>query len=73
MPMSSKIEKRGRITTGEQAGFLVRVEDDTLNTGGYLILSWREGADEGFDNWVESKSDLDRFFEESGWNVEWLE
>ena len=71
--MQSKIGKRGRITAGENAGFFVRVEDDSANTGGYLILCWRDGTDEGFDNWVEKLTDLDEFFMESGWNVEWLE
>ena len=71
--MQSKIGKRGRITTGEHAGFLVRVEDDSANTGGYLILCSRNGTSEGFDHWVENKTDLDQLFIESGWNVEWLE
>ena len=73
MPISSKIGKLGKITTGELAGYFCRIEDDTANTGGFLILCWLDGTDQGFDNWVECAADLDQFFEESGWNVQWLE
>jgi hypothetical protein len=71
--IAKKIGKRGRIRTGEYAGFYVRIQDDTPNTGGYLVLTWQDAQSTGYDNWVESVTDLDAFFLESGWDIEWLE
>lgn len=61
----------GRITAGTMAGWVVRVEDDDANTGGYLILFWDERSDDGGDYWVEHYDDLEPFFKESGWEVVW--
>lgn len=65
----------GTITEGEHAGWRVRVDEDTHNTGGYLIIitpagNFRNDPD-GADYWVESLLDLDPFFTESNWNVTW--
>ena len=73
MAITDKIGKLGRIKNGEHAGFFVRIQDDSPNTGGYLILMWRESPTEGYDNWVEGPNDLDQFVQESNWDIEWLE
>ena len=73
MPGADKIGKLGRIKSGEHAGFFVRIQDDSTNTGGFLIVLWRESPTEGYDNWVENLGDLEQFFRESGWDIEWLE
>jgi len=38
--MSIPIEVTGIIRSGELAGRYVRVQDDSVNTGGFLILIW---------------------------------
>ncbi|MDD5330546.1 MAG: hypothetical protein PHX38_11100 [Sulfuricella sp.] len=71
--MQIRIGEIGRILAGEESGNYVKVLDDTENTGGYLILT-APAIDmrHGYDNWVESKDALARYFEESGWTTEWL-
>lgn len=71
--MQIRIGEIGRILAGEESGHYVKVLDDTENSGGYLILT-APAADmlQGYDNWVESKDILARYFEESGWVIEWL-
>lgn len=64
----------GRITAGEDAGWFVEVVDDAAATGGFLILV-HDAADRsgvGYDSWVGSIGDVERYFSESGWVVEWL-
>ena len=71
------IGKAGKIVSGESAGWYVFVEDDSDNTGGFLILQapttdfWTGGK--GFDDWVETRADLERFFTQRQWQVQWLE
>jgi hypothetical protein len=71
--IAEKIGKSGRIRTGKYAGFSVRIQDDASNTGGYLILIQNDASPEGYDDWVENLTDLEGFFRESGWDLEWLE
>lgn len=73
MSATTKIGKKGVIKNGKQAGFFVRIDDDSQNTGGYLILTWRDNPPEGYDNWVENRTDIDQFMSEAGWEIEWLE
>jgi hypothetical protein len=69
--IADKVGKTGRIKSGTQAGFSIRVEYDPDETGGYYILSWKDEPREAYDNWVQSLNDLEQFFVESGWVVEW--
>jgi len=71
--MEIRIDQIGKIIAGDQIGSYVKVVDDAANTGGYLILT-ASASDmrNGFDNWVETKDELSRYFIESGWAIEWL-
>lgn len=71
--MASKIGKKGRIRSGQYADFFVRVEDDSHNTEGYLILIWKDAPSVGYDNWVENLADLEQFLREADWGIELLE
>lgn len=53
----------------------MKVVDDGENTGGCLILTAADGelTEDGADTWVGTADDVDGFFEESGWSVEWLD
>jgi hypothetical protein len=73
MSLISKIGKKGRIRSGKGAGFFVRIEDDSQNTGGYLILRWQDVPKVGYDHWVENLADLEQYMNEAGWDIEWLE
>jgi hypothetical protein len=59
------------VSLGDRVGWSVKVEHDAADTGGYFILEWMEGTRTGFDSWVKEREDVDRFFAESGWVVEW--
>jgi hypothetical protein len=59
------------VSPGDRYGWFVKVEDDSQNTGGYLVLEWRDSARTGFDCWVENRESVDQFFRETGWKVVW--
>ena len=68
------LNKWGKIMRGENTGWYVFVEDDSANTGGFLILrSPEKGGKAGFDDWVLTLEDLRKFFGFANWQVEWLE
>jgi hypothetical protein len=73
MSITDSIGKKGRIRAGKDADFFVRIEDDAENTGGYLILIWKDAPSIGYDYWVENLDDLEQFLRESSWDIEWLE
>jgi hypothetical protein len=63
----------GRITAGHEKGRFVEVIDDNASTGGFLIYTYANEAraPEVFDAWVETMEDVEKYFEESGWQVAW--
>ncbi len=65
----------GRIVAGDDAGRFVEVLDDASSSGGFLILTYDhlDRSGNAYDSWVESIVDVDLYFEESGWDVEWLD
>lgn len=71
--MDIKIGVVGRIMEGDEAGSYVKVLDDSSNTGGYLVLtSSSPDMSDSFDNWVENRESLSRYFEESRWAIDWI-
>lgn len=66
----------GNILNSGKVAHRVRVTDDADDTGGFFICEWWDdsgGPNEhrDFDSWVETRDDLQQFFTESGWQVEW--
>ncbi len=61
--------------TGQEAGRIVEVIDDFKNSGGFLIFTYADvnRSPEVFDSWVETITDVDQYFDESGWKIEWAE
>ena len=49
--------------------------DDTSSSGGFLILTFDnvDRSGNAYDSWVESIVDVELYFAESGWEVEWLD
>lgn len=75
MSPNIRLGKTGVIVAGENVGWQIRVDDDSANTGGFLILTSRDFADpsaEAFDGWVEDETALQGYFKESDWVVKWL-
>jgi hypothetical protein len=62
------------VTAGSEIGRFVEVIDDTCQTGGYLIFTYADvdRSPEVFDAWVPSIVDVDLYFDDSGWEVEWF-
>jgi hypothetical protein len=65
----------GRIVAGDDAGRFVEVTDDTSSSGGFLILTFDnvDRSGNAYDSWVESIVDVELYFADSGWEVEWLD
>ena len=65
----------GEILDGDEVGRFVEVLDDFDNSGGYLIMTYADESrsPEVFDAWVENIIDVENFFEESSWTVQWFE
>ena len=65
----------GRIQAGEELGRVVEVIDDTVRTGGYLIVTYADTArsPDVFDSWQADLADVERYFEEMRWEITWLE
>lgn len=72
--MDIKIGLIGRIVDGDEVGSYLKVIDDSTNTGGYIVLtSASVDMSDAFDNWVEDRESLARYFQESRWSVVWAE
>ncbi|WP_143273366.1 hypothetical protein [Azospirillum palustre] len=68
-----RIDQVGRIVKGEGVGRYIKIIDDFKSTGGFLILDDEDQSmSQCFDSWVENSTDLKQFFEESGWEIEWI-
>ena len=72
-----KINVVGKIIQGDQKGWYVLVENDKNNTGGYYIyqapIEDILNSKEGFDDWLETFEDVKGYFEESNWQITWLD
>ena len=67
-----KIGVVGQIKQGDDAGCFVKVVDDSNRTGGYLVLTSKdETFDKVYDDWVQDKNTLEKYFEESNWVISW--
>ncbi len=71
--MSIPTDTIGRIIAGDECGSFVKVMNDSASTGGYLIFtSPNPDFSEGFDNWVANAEQLEGYFLQSMWQIEWL-
>lgn len=74
--MEIKIGKRGIIREGIDQGFYIIIQDDSTNSGGYLIIcnqSSDMSSQVGNDSWVADLEALKGFISESGWVIEWID
>jgi hypothetical protein len=65
----------GEIVAGVDVGRFVEIVDDAENTGGFLVVTYADAdrSPEVFDSWLESIVDVELYFEELGWRVQWQE
>ncbi len=72
--MEIKIDVVGKIISGDDKGRFVKIQNDSQNTGGFLVLisTKQDFSEKGYDDWVESYDSLQKYFNESSWNVNWL-
>jgi hypothetical protein len=73
--MVNKIEIgiTGEIVNGVDAGCFLRIDDDSKNTGGFLILTAPTvDFSKGYDNWVANMEELEHYFKVSEWKIKWL-
>jgi hypothetical protein len=64
----------GKVIAGNNAGRFVKVVDDESGSGGFLILKCSDRElTIGFDDWVEDKDALVRYFREAKWLIEWFD
>ncbi|WCM92757.1 hypothetical protein M5C99_20820 [Acidovorax sp. NCPPB 2350] len=71
--MKIEIGKHGKIISGVEAGRYLKIVDDKESSGGYLIITAATSdlQKDGSDTWVENEAQLEKYFEESKWNVDW--
>lgn len=70
--MKIEIGKMGKILAGDDRGLFIKVQDDSVNTGGYLILTSRNlDMSDGHDAWVLDQEQLEGYFKESDWLIDW--
>jgi hypothetical protein len=70
-----RVATLGRISAGDEAGRVVEVIDDGANTGGFLIFTYADldRSPEVFDAWVQSVVDVELYFDDRGWQIEWVD
>jgi hypothetical protein len=74
--MQIPLEVVGIICNSDKPGHRVLISSDAEDTGGLFVYEWWAGstgpnADHAFDSWVSNRDELHKFFEESGWYVQW--
>jgi hypothetical protein len=69
-----RIGTLGLIKAGREAGRYVEVLDDSQHTGGFLIFTYSDAdrSPEVFDAWAESIVEVEAYFDESSWEIEWV-
>ena len=68
------IDRIGEVVKGDDLGIEIQVTQATDGTGAYYILMSDDCSDpkkDKFDSWVESLEDVEEYFKESNWVIEW--
>ena len=67
----------GKIVSGKSIGWFLRVEETEEGSGSYLIIVSKDRDfskyAEGYDYWAESLDEVQGFFKDFKWVVEWFE
>ena len=70
-----KVDSKARIVSGKYKGWFIWVKDDMADSGGYLVIQSLdvEFCGDGFDNWFISIEDVEKYFINNNWKLEWLD
>lgn len=70
-----KIIRQGRIFGGHMDNWHVKIQDDKMNTGGYLVFySSNSGyTDELYDDWFETLYEAEQNFKYNNYSIMWEE
>lgn len=69
-----KINEIGKIQQGNYLDWFVKVIDDsTGETGGYYISIFKniDQKGEAYDDWLENFEDVEEYFKENNWIIDW--
>lgn len=70
--MELKYDTIGKIIAGENCGWLVKIVNDTLNTGGYYVYEFESiESENGFDTWLENETQVKGYIYENEWKINW--
>lgn len=64
----------GTIKSGKYTNWKIEIQDDTKDSGGYFILITNPNntsQKEGFDDWVENNAQLQQYFIEAAYVIDW--
>lgn len=67
-----KVETKGLILNGDFKNWNIFIEDLDKGEGAYLILLTSPDGSEGYDDWVENFHNLENYFKEAEWKIQWL-
>ncbi len=75
--MEVRINIEGCVTNSTRENHRVWLQADPDSTGAYFVFQAWDGPDGPgelgvFDDWVETREELDAYLRESGWQIEWL-
>jgi len=77
MSNSIKYNVTGEIVSGKSKGWFLRIEETVKGSGSYLILVSKDREfskyAEGYDYWAENSSEVQGFFKDTKWAVEWFD
>ena len=69
-----KIGSKAKIISGKNEGWYIWVQDDSENTGGYLVIQSPniDFSGTGYDDWFEKVDEIEKHFLFNNWVVEWF-
>lgn len=69
-----KVGSKAKVLSGTNAGWFIWIQDDTVNTGGYLVIQSPniEFDGNGFDDWFLTLDEIENYFKFNNWVVEWI-
>lgn len=67
------LDKIGKVLEGEDKGWFIKIVKDTERTRGYYVFFCKNKNFKGevFDNWLLNYDDLQQYFVEKKWEIEW--
>lgn len=71
--MDIRFDTIGKIVEGKNKGWYIKLVDDSEKSGGVFIIEFpNPQSGEGFNSWLERKSDIEGYFSECNWKIDWL-